>query len=114
MPQHESRKTRRPYPVRLAPEELAQIRLHAEVASVPIGTYIRDRALGRRLRVTVSPRQQYLLRERQSGELRRLAECLVRLYVESGGERGPLDREALASTLAEIRLAARRIEPAET
>lgn len=110
MPQPESRKTRRPYPIRLAPEELAQIRLQADVAGMPIGTYIRRRALGRRLPATVSPRQQYVLRQQHITELQRLGAGLVRLFVESGEEHGPMDRAAVAAALTEIRLAARRIE----
>lgn len=110
MPQPESRKTRRPYPIRLAPEELAQIRLQADVAGVPIGTYIRHRALGRRLPAAVNPRQLYRLRQQQIAALQRLGAELVRLLVESGEEHGPMDRAAVAAALAEIRLAAHRIE----
>lgn len=112
MPQQESRKTRRPYPVRFAPEELAQIRLQADVAGVPVSTYIRDRALGRRLRVTTGPRQQYLLRQRHIMALRELGDRLGRLWVASGGDNGAWDRTALAGALTEIRLAAWRIERA--
>jgi hypothetical protein len=112
MPQQEACKTRKPYPVRFSPEELVRIRLLAEAAGMPVSTYIRSRALGSRGRVTASPRAQYLRREYHLADLRRLGGYLGRLFIQSGGEQGPLDRAALAAAMAEIRMAAMRIEQA--
>jgi len=93
MPQQEACKTRKPYPVRFSSKELGQVRLLAEVAAMPVSTYIRSRALGRRVWVTTSPSEQYLRREHHLADLLRLRlpeapVCRDRWRAGAAGSRG--------------------------
>jgi hypothetical protein len=108
MPQREACKTRKPYPVRFDPEDLSQIRLLAEAAGLPVGTYIRKCALESQL--PISPRGLYLQRQRQITELHRLGVHQKSLFTESGREQRLPDRAALAAVLGEIRMVLERIE----
>ena len=109
MPQKEADKTKKPYPVRLSPLELEQIRANAEACALPIGTYMRECSLRHRLQPK-NTRKQYLVTQQLIAELRRLGGLQKHLFTEAGGYAGAIDPAAFAGVLAEIRMAIRRIE----
>jgi hypothetical protein len=110
MPQRESDKLRKPYVIRLAPDEQARIASNAEAANLPFSTYMRDCALRKRITQGLSAKQAYLARQQHINELRKLGGLLKHLFTESGGYKGSADPAAFASVLGEMRMAAKRIE----
>ena len=102
MPQQEADKLKKPYPVRFAPAELEEVRDKAELAGLPIGTYIREAALQHR--VVGRSRQQLI------SELSRLGGLQKHLFTEGGGYKGSVLGTAYRAILLEITEAIRRIE----
>jgi len=111
MPQREDEKIRKPRNVRMSDDEHAEAVLRAQAAGYEFSAYVRACVLGRRLPNSGGGgRKEYLARQQQINELRKLGGLLKHLFVESGGYDGPLDPAAFAGALSAVTQAARRIQ----
>lgn len=101
MPQKESEKIRKPYPFRASPSEMDEIRLKAAAAGLPLGTYVREVALGHR--ISGESRQVVI------NELRQLGGLQKDLFQQGGGYGGGPLTVSYARVLAELKAAIVRV-----